>query len=50
METRFIIAFVLCALMALILIAFTVRYYSNKRQFKIRQSGRGKNVSSVPAE
>lgn len=53
METRLIIAFALCAVMALILTVFAVRYTSNRRQFKIRQSGRGKNsttVDSVPAE
>jgi hypothetical protein len=53
METRLIIAFALCAVMALILIAIAVRYFSNRRQFKIRQSGRGKNLAnadSLPIE
>jgi hypothetical protein len=53
METRLIIAFALCAVMALIFIAIVVRYVSNRRQFKIRQSGRGKNSANTdgfPAE
>jgi hypothetical protein len=53
MESRLIIAYSLCAIMLLILAALTVRYFINRRQFKIRQSGRGKttNVSdSFPAE
>ncbi|HNW19572.1 MAG TPA: hypothetical protein PKK17_13780 [Sphingorhabdus lacus] len=53
MESRLIIAYSLCAIMLLILAALTVRYLINRRQFKIRQSGRGKttNVSdSFPAE
>lgn len=50
MEDRHFVAIALCALMALILIALTVRYFSNKRQFKIRQSGRGKNVRNIPVE
>jgi hypothetical protein len=53
METRLIIAFALCAVMALILTVFAVRYFSNRRQFKIRQSGRGKspaNIDEMPAK
>jgi hypothetical protein len=53
METRLIVAYALCAALLLILAAFTVRYANNRRQFKIRQSGRGKNTpnpDNVPAE
>ena len=53
METRLIIAFALCAVMALVLTIVAVRYFISRRQFKIRQSGRGKNftaVEQVPAE
>lgn len=50
METRLIVAFALCAIMALILAAVAVRYFHNRRQFKIRQSGRGKNLDNVQAE
>jgi hypothetical protein len=53
METRLIIAAALCAAMALISIAIALRYFSNRRQFKIRQSGRGKNSANpggLPAE
>lgn len=53
METRLIIAYSLCAVMALILAALTVRYFINRRQFKIRQSGRGKTTNAqdnLPAE
>ncbi|MBJ7527463.1 MAG: hypothetical protein JHD10_09540 [Sphingomonadaceae bacterium] len=47
METRVIVAFALCAAMAVIL-AFTLgRYVRNKRQFKLRQMGRGKNAPSA---
>ncbi len=50
METRLIVAYVLCAVMALILVGVAVRYFNNRRQFKIRQSGRGKNVDNVPVD
>ena len=46
METRLIIAYSLCAVMALILAALAVRYFLNRRQFKIRQSGRGKTTNA----
>lgn len=55
MENRLIIAYALCAIMVLILAAIAVRYFNNRKQFKIRQSGRGKSndamiPDSVPAE
>lgn len=55
MENRLIIAYALCAIMVLILAAIAVRYVNSRKQFKIRQSGRGKNSNSdvtagVPAE
>jgi hypothetical protein len=55
MENRLIIAYALCAVMLLILTAVAVRYANNRKQFKIRQSGRGKNsgqnvTDGVPAE
>ncbi|MBL0922966.1 MAG: hypothetical protein IBJ12_00680 [Sphingomonadaceae bacterium] len=53
METRLIVAYALCAALVLILSALAIRYASNRRQFKIRQSGRGKNIANpdnVPAE
>ena len=55
MENRLIIAYALCAIMALILAAIAVRYVNNRKQFKVRQSGRGKsggsiNSDGVPAE
>lgn len=55
MENRLIIAYALCAMMVLILAAIAVRYVNNRKQFKIRQSGRGKSssgdvVDGVPAE
>ncbi|MFN0045653.1 MAG: hypothetical protein ACKVOS_04225 [Sphingorhabdus sp.] len=53
MENRYIIAYALCALMLLVLAFVTARYVSNRRQFKIRQSGRGKNLPNTenqPAE
>jgi hypothetical protein len=53
MESRLIIAYSLCAILLLILAALTVRYFNNRRQFKIRQSGRGKTTNakdSFPAE
>jgi hypothetical protein len=43
MENRVIIAYALCALMLLILVVVAARHMSSRRQFKIRQSGRGKN-------
>jgi cytochrome c biogenesis protein CcdA len=53
METRHIVAYALCAALVLILVAFAVRYASNRRQFRIRQSGRGKSTNAAenaPAE
>lgn len=53
MESRLIIAYSLCAILLLILTALTVRYFNNRRQFKIRQSGRGKTTDAkdnFPAE
>lgn len=55
MENRLIIAYVLCAIMLLVFAAIAVRYFDNRKQFKVRQSGRGKNngdinADSVPAE
>ena len=44
METRVVLAYTLCVIMAVVL-AFTLgRYVRNKQQFKHRQMGRGKNV------
>lgn len=43
METRVIIAYALCAVMALLLAVAVGRHLRNRRQFKIRQLGRGKN-------
>lgn len=53
MENRVIIAYALCAVMALVLAVVAARYVASRRQFKIRQSGRGKNQSNIenqPAE
>ena len=53
MESRLIIAYSLCAIMLLILAALAMRYFINRRQFKIRQSGRGKTTNAqdnLPAE
>jgi hypothetical protein len=50
MEDRHIVAYTLTALMIIFVGAFIVRYLSNRRKFKIRQSGRGKNDDGVPAE
>ena len=44
METRIMVAYALCAAMALFFTLVIVRYMRIRRQFKIRQSGRGKNV------
>jgi hypothetical protein len=44
METRVVLAYALCAAMAVILAFTLVRYVRNKRQFKLRQMGRGKNA------
>ncbi len=50
MEDRHIIAYTLAVLMVVFLGVFVVRHTANRRKFKIRQSGRGKNEYSVPAE
>jgi hypothetical protein len=53
MENRVIIAYALCAIMLLVLAVVIARYVASRRQFKIRQSGRGKNLSNIenqPAE
>ncbi len=47
METRFIIAYALCAVMALVLVFVVGRYLRNRRQFKIRQMGRGKKPADI---
>ena len=47
METRFIIAYALCGVMALVLVYGVFRYLRGRRQFKIRQMGRGKNLPDV---
>ena len=44
METRVIVAYALCAVMALILAFAYGRYALKKQQFKLRQMGRGKNA------
>ncbi|MFN3620696.1 MAG: hypothetical protein ACK4S7_10410 [Sphingorhabdus sp.] len=41
------IAYALCALMALLLAFALGRYLRNRRQFKIRQMGRGKNLPEI---
>jgi hypothetical protein len=43
-ETRLIVTFVLIAIMVLALIVAAVRYSRRRKQFKIRQMGRGKAV------
>jgi cytochrome c biogenesis protein CcdA len=53
MEDRHIIAYALGAAMVLFIVFVMVRYVNNRRQFKLRQLGRGKsttNITSVPAE
>jgi len=48
METRVVLTYTLCVIMAVIL-AFTLgRYVRNKQQFKHRQMGRGKNAPIAP--
>lgn len=47
METRVIVAYALCATMLLIAAFVVSRYLKQKRQFKIRQMGRGKNIADV---
>ena len=44
MEKRLIVAFVLITILALSLIFAVVRYYRRRKQFKMRQMGRGKTV------
>jgi hypothetical protein len=44
MEMRLVLAYALCAAMAIILVFALGRYVRNKRQFKLRQMGRGKNA------
>jgi uncharacterized membrane protein len=43
-EKRLIVAFVLITILALSLILSVVRYYRRRKQFKMRQMGRGKAV------
>ncbi len=50
MEDRHIIAYSLGAVLLAIVVFFVARYLNNRRQFKIRQSGRGKSVPGAPAE
>lgn len=50
MEDRHILAYTLGATLVLIVAFVVVRYLNNRRQFKIRQSGRGKSVPGAPAE
>jgi hypothetical protein len=44
MEMRVVLAYALCAAMAIILVFALGRYVRNERQFKLRQMGRGKNA------
>ncbi|MGB5078809.1 MAG: hypothetical protein WBO17_15120 [Sphingorhabdus sp.] len=50
MEDRHIVAYTLCAAMVVFLGIAVARYLAKRRQFRIRQSGRGKNSDSLPAE
>jgi heme/copper-type cytochrome/quinol oxidase subunit 2 len=43
-ETRLIIALVLITILVLALLFVVARYYRRRKQFKIRQMGRGKAV------
>lgn len=47
METREVVAYALCAIMVLFLLLAFARYRRNRRQFKIRQMGRGKNTIEI---
>lgn len=47
METRLVLAYALCAVMVLIFVTVAIRYLNNRRQFKIRQAGRGKNTNDI---
>ncbi|MFN5127300.1 MAG: hypothetical protein ACK519_02905 [Sphingomonadaceae bacterium] len=42
-----VLAYVLCAAMALVLVFTLGRYVRKKKQFKLRQMGRGKNAPSA---
>lgn len=44
MEPREIVAYSLGAILAFVLLAAVLRYRHNRRQFKLRQSGKGKSV------
>jgi len=46
METRIIVAYALLATMLVGAAIFGARYVYRRRQFKIRQMGRGKNINS----
>ena len=48
METRVVLAYTLCVIMAVVLAFALGRYVRNKQQFKHRQMGRGKNVPIAP--
>jgi len=44
METRFIVAYTLSAVLILLALFAVSRYLQKRREFKIRQMGRGKNI------
>jgi hypothetical protein len=48
METRVVLAYTLCGIMAVVLVFALGRYVRNKQQFKRRQMGRGKNAPIAP--
>jgi uncharacterized membrane protein SpoIIM required for sporulation len=50
MEMREIVALTIAGAMVVIIAGFAVRHFQERRKFKIRQQGRGKNSGVLPAE
>jgi len=46
METRVIVAYTLSAVLILLALFVVSRYLKKRREFKVRQMGRGKNIRS----
>lgn len=50
MEDRHLFAYILVAGMLVVIGLLTARYFQKRRQFKLRQTGRGKNSGNVISE
>lgn len=50
MENRHVIAYVFAAGMLVVIGLLATRYFQKRRQFRLRQTGRGKNTGHITSE